>query len=124
MNLNSIGRNIRKYRESKGLRQEDIANRTKLSNNYIGMIERGEKIPSLQTFINIVNAIGVSSDMILADVLNYGYVIKDSLLGEKLTKLSIEERNKIYDVIDTMLQHSTKKRIWITKTIFIIQLNS
>mgnify|MGYP002570052478 CR=1 FL=1 len=111
MNLNSIGRNIRKYRESKGLRQEDIANRTKLSNNYIGMIERGEKIPSLQTFINIVNAIGVSSDMILADVLNYGYVIKDSLLGEKLTKLSIEERNKIYDVIDTMLQHSTKKRI-------------
>lgn len=110
MNINSIGKNFRKYRSIKGLRQEDIANRTNLSINYIGMIERGEKTPSLETFINIVNAIGVSSDMILADVLNNGYQIKDSLLSEKLAKLSLDERNKIYDVIDTMVKHSKKKR--------------
>lgn len=111
MNLNSIGKNIRKYRISKGLRQEDIAEQTGLSPNYIGMIERGEKTPSLETFINIVNVIGVSSDVILSDVLKNGYVIKDSLLSEKLAKLSIEDRNKIYDVIDTMMKHSSKKRI-------------
>ena len=54
MNLNSIGKNIRKYRTAKGLRQEDIAERAGLSTNYVGMIERGEKIPSLETFINII----------------------------------------------------------------------
>ncbi len=111
MNLDSIGKNIRKYRTSKGLRQEDVAERANLSTNYIGMIERGEKTPSLETFINIVNAIGVSSDVILSDVLTNGYVIKDSLLSEKLAKLTIEDRNKIYDVIDTMMKHSKKKYI-------------
>lgn len=111
MNLDSIGKNIRKFRISKGLRQEDIAERASLSTNYVGMIERGEKTPSLETFINIVNAIGVSSDMVLSDVLINGYIIKDSLLSEKLAKLSIEDRNKIYDVIDTMVKHSKKKKI-------------
>jgi hypothetical protein len=111
MNLNSVGKNIRKYRTSKGLRQEDIAERADLSTNYIGMIERGEKTPSLETFINIVNVLGVSSDMILSDVLINGYVIKDSLLNEKLSKLSNEDRNQIYDVIDTMIKHSKKERI-------------
>lgn len=49
-----------------------------------------------------------SHDMILADVIDTGYLVKDSLLAEKLEKLSAEDRSKIYDVIDTMLKHSTQ----------------
>ena len=70
------------------------------------MIERGEKIPSLETFINILNSLGVSADMVLSDVLDNGYTVKDSLLNEKLEKLVPEDRNKIYEVIDTMMKHS------------------
>lgn len=44
--------------------------------------------------------------MILSDVVNTGYKVKNSLLSEKLEKLSEEDRMKIYDVIDTMLKHS------------------
>ena len=73
---------------------------------YIGMIERGEKIPSLETFINILNSLGVSADMVLSDVLDNGYTVKDSLLNEKLEKLVPEDRNRIYEVIDTMMKHS------------------
>ena len=50
---NSIGINIRKFRTEKKLRQEDLAERAGLSANYIGMVERGEKIPSLESFISI-----------------------------------------------------------------------
>ena len=78
---------------------------TGLSTNYIGSLERGEKMPALETFIEIVNALGVSSDMILCDVLDTGYVVKDSLLNDKLQKLPAKERAKIYDVIDAMLRH-------------------
>ena len=46
--------------------------------------------------------------MILPDVIDPGYLVKDSLLAEKLEKLSAEDRSKIYDVIDTMLKHSTQ----------------
>lgn len=106
MKLDTIGKNIRKFREIKKLRQEDLAEKTDLTTNYIGMIERGEKIPSLETFINILNSLGVSADMVLSDVLDNGYKVKDSLLNEKLEKLVPEDRNRIYEVIDTMMKHS------------------
>ena len=64
MKLDTIGKNIRKFREIKKLRQEDLAEKTDLTTNYIGMIERGEKIPSLETFINILNFLGVSAERI------------------------------------------------------------
>lgn len=83
-----------------------MAEKTDLTTNYIGMIERGEKIPSLETFINILNSLGVSADMVLSDVLDNGYKVKDSLLNEKLEKLVPEDRNRIYEVIDTMMKHS------------------
>lgn len=106
MKLDTIGKNIRKFREIKKLRQEDLAEKTDLTTNYIGMIERGEKIPSLETFINILNSLGVSADMVFSDVLDNGYKVKDSLLNEKLEKLVPEDRNRIYEVIDTMMKHS------------------
>lgn len=106
MKLDTIGKNIRKFREIKKLRQEDLAEKTDLTTNYIGMIERGEKIPSLETFINILNSLGVSADMVLSDVLDNGYKVKDSLLNEKLEKLVPEDRNRIYEVIDKMMKHS------------------
>ena len=106
MKLDTRGKNIRKFREIKKLRQEDLAEKTDLTTNYIGMIERGEKIPSLETFINILNSLGVSADMVLSDVLDNGYKVKDSLLNEKLEKLVPEDRNRIYEVIDTMMKHS------------------
>ncbi len=69
------------------------------------MVERGEKIPSLESFIGIVNALGVSADMILADVLDTGYEIKHSLLNDKLKSLS-STTEKEYAVIDTMIQNT------------------
>ncbi len=108
MKLDTIGKNIRKFRLAKKLRQEDLAEKAGLSANYIGMVERGEKTPSLETFINIVNALDVSADMVLADVVDTGYTVKNSMLNEKLSKLTAEDRAKIYEVIDTLVKHSTQ----------------
>ena len=106
MKLATIGNNIRKYRLMKKLRQEDLAEKAGLTANYIGMVERGEKIPSLETFIKILNTLGVSADMVLIDVLDNGYTVKNSMLNEKLEKLAPEDRNRIYEVIDTMIKQS------------------
>ena len=108
MDFSSIGKNIRKFRIEKKLRQEDLAERSGLSANYVGMVERGEKIPSLETFISIVNALGVSADMVLTDVVETGYLVKSSMLLDQLEHLSAEDREKIYDVIETMIQHSSR----------------
>lgn len=105
MDLKSIGRNIRKFRQEQNFRQEDLAERAGLSVNYVGALERGEKYPSLETFIVIANALHVTSDMLLSDVLLEGYAVKDSLLAQKLDGLSEREREKIYAVIDTLLRY-------------------
>ena len=104
MNTSSIGKRIRKYRKAKGWRQEDFAEKIGLSVTYTGMIERGEKVPKLETFITIANVLEVSADLLLADVLWVGYSIKSSEMTEKIATLTPPERDRIYSVVDAMLQ--------------------
>ena len=125
MNTSSIGKRIRKYREAKGWRQEDFAERIGLSVTYTGMIERGEKVPKLETFITIANALEVSADLLLADVLSTGYNIKSSEMTDALSDLSSSERERIYSVVNTMIAYEKrgkkistqlKKRIYCNET--------
>ena len=105
MKLDTIGANIRKCRLSKKMRQEDLAEKANLSVTYIGMIERGEKTPSLETLVAILNAIGVSADVVLCDVVTAGYTVKNSLLNEKLSQLSEEDRNTFYASLDSLVHN-------------------
>ena len=109
MSNSSIGKRIRQYREARYMKQEDLAERTNLSVTYIGMIERWERLPRLDKFIEIANALEVSSELLLADVLTTGYKVQNSRLTEQLEKLSDEDRNRIYEVVETMVKHSQKK---------------
>ena len=109
MNTSSIGKRIRKYREAKGWRQEDFAEKTGLSVTYTGMIERGEKVPKLETFITIANVLNVSADLLLADVLSTGYSIKSSEMTEEISSLAPFERDRIYSVVNTMIRFEKNK---------------
>ena len=104
MDTSSIGKRIRKYREAKGWRQEDFAEKVGLSVTYTGMIERGEKVPKLETFITIANALGVSADLLLADVLSTGYTVKSSEMTEQISTLPTTAKERIYSVIDAMIR--------------------
>ena len=109
MGMSSIGKRIRKYREAKGWRQEDFAEKIGLSVTYTGMIERGEKVPKLETFITIANTLGVSSDLLLADVLSTGYSIKSSEMTDEIASLSPSERDRIYSVVNAMINFEKNK---------------
>lgn len=106
MGLESIGKHISEFRHLRKLRQEDLAEITGLSTNYIGAVERGEKIPSLETFIDILNALSISADMVLSDVLQEGYQVKASTLSDQLKTLSAKDQKRIFDVIDVLIKHS------------------
>lgn len=106
MGLESIGKHISEFRHLRKLRQEDLAEITGLSTNYSGAVERGEKIPSLETFIDILNALSVSADMVLSDVLQEGYQVKASTLSDQLKTLSAKDQKRIFDVIDVLIKHS------------------
>ena len=109
MNTSFIGKRIRKYREAKGWRQEDFAEKIGLSVTYTGMIERGEKVPKLETFIIIANALEVSADLLLVDVLSTRYDIKSSQITEEIASLTPSERDRIYSVVNTMIDFEKNK---------------
>lgn len=69
MDKYAIGKNIRTARHAKRMKQEELAEKANLRLTYIGMIERGEKCPLLYSFIEIVNALEVSADVIFCEEL-------------------------------------------------------
>ena len=99
----SIGKKIRKYRRERGMTQEELAEKTNLSTNHLGAIERAEKNLTLVNLINIANELDVTADMLRCDEIRNGYKIKTSLITEKIEKLSPSERNKITQMLDIML---------------------
>ena len=68
-----------------------------------------EKVPKLETFINIANVLGVSTDLLLADVLNAKYEIKSSEITDEISSLKPTERDRIYNVIGAMIDFEKKK---------------
>ena len=106
MGLESIGKHISEFRHLRKLRQEDLAEITGLSTNYVGAVERGEKIPSLETFIDILNALSISADMVLSDVLQEGYQVKATKLSDQIKDLPVKDQKRIFDVIETLIKNS------------------
>lgn len=105
MDLKDIGKRIRQKRLSKSWSQEEFAEKLNLSVPYIGMIERGEKLPRLETFIRIANALDASADELLIDVIKQGYKLRVSRYAEQISRLDERERRKIYGIIDAFLQN-------------------
>lgn len=107
MELESIGRNIRKFRLMRNLRQEDLAEMAGLSINYVGALERGEKIPSLETFIVLLNALEVSSDMVLSSLLVEKHQADASRLMDRMQNLPAYDIKRILAVVDVLIQYSS-----------------
>ncbi|MDE6384624.1 MAG: helix-turn-helix transcriptional regulator [Eubacterium sp.] len=105
MDYSSIGIHIREYRNMKGLSQEEMAERAELSNNFISMLERGEKKPSIESLIKITNILEIPSDFLLADVLNTGYKVKSSMLSEKIEGLSQSSKKIVFEVLETLIKN-------------------
>lgn len=106
--LNSIGEHIRKHREKAGIKQEEFAELVNLSPTYMGAIERGLKLPRLETFIRIVNALQIPSDVLLSDVLITKNEIYASTIYQQLKQLPDEEQMRIYHVLEVMIDDATK----------------
>ena len=104
MNKNFFGKRIRQYREAAGLTQEKLAAYIDVSPIFISYIERGIRLPSLNNFIKIANTLNISADILLADSLSSGYKIRASQFADKLDELPKREQQRIFAVLDAMIE--------------------
>jgi transcriptional regulator with XRE-family HTH domain len=57
--MQSLGRNIARFRKETGLTQEELAEKTNYSVNFISLVERGINAPTVARLKDIADVIGV-----------------------------------------------------------------
>lgn len=65
LDYEKIGRKIKNERKIRGLTQEKLAEKMDVCVSYVGLIERGKRIPSLDTMVKMCRALGISIDRVI-----------------------------------------------------------
>ena len=101
----ALGQRIREVRIMRGLTQHSLAQLADIGIMYLGEIERGIKMPSLNCFIKIVEALDISADYILRDEVSAGreYICDD--IAQKLKSLTPHQRKTAADILDAYLNN-------------------
>lgn len=102
--LKKGGGGIKEAREKRHLTQEELAARIDISPTHVSVIERGTKIPRLDTFVAIANALEVSGDALLLDVVDHAAESQASDLSAALEGLPWEEKRRILKVVRTLME--------------------
>ena len=105
MDYAALGKRIRDERLMQRLTLEKLAERTDKSINFIGQIERGEGKPSLETLVDIANALGVTVDSLLADNVKSSDNSIDKEISVLLRNMSDKGKRFILDTIQRYLYY-------------------
>ena len=99
MDMIAIGSRIKEAREQAHLTQEELAEIVDISPTHMSVIERGVKTPKLDTFVKIANALHLSADALLQDVVT---PVTDSITAElsvRIGRLPQKEQTRILNAI-------------------------
>lgn len=106
MDYKSMGARIRKCRKQMKISQEALSEQVGISASFLGHIERGTRVASMETLIALCNTLKVSPQYLLADSLDldvfgdpYDPNEKDPIMKEKLLHLL----NLAIQVVDSNL---------------------
>ena len=103
VNLSMIGPRIQQERKARGMTQSVLAEKVAVSTKYISNIECGEKLPRLETFIAIANALKTDANSLLVDVLDVSALIEASSVAEKISALPTAEQRRITHLLSVMV---------------------
>lgn len=104
MDYAKLGKRIRDERLLLRLTIEQLAEMVNKSTNYIGQIERNDGKPSLETVVDIANALGTTVDNLLVDSIDK---YKDDTIVKEITTIlySMEDYGKHF-ILDMVKRYS------------------
>ena len=103
MDLKAVGQRIKAAREAKNLTQEELAALVNLSTTHVSVIERGLKVTKLDTFVAIANALDVSADALLIDVVTHSVTGVTNELSDMIGKLPKDEQKRILNAVRALV---------------------
>lgn len=105
MDKAALGEKLRQARQSKGYTQHTLAEMADIGNVYLGEIERGLKMPSLNVFIKLIESLEVSADYILRNELSSGQEFIYDEITQKLKALTPMQRKTAADILNAYLRN-------------------
>lgn len=95
INYSLIGNRIKAARKAKGLSQSELSELIDRSVGYMSYIETGSKKPSLETLIQIANALDVTIDELLSDNLAAASPVSNTQINQLLSDCTAFEKKVI-----------------------------
>ena len=105
MDKTTIGARIREQRKQLGMSQEQFAEKAGITGAYLSEIERGHKMPSITTLINIVNGLEISADILLRDTVHAARPYALNELTEKMRDLTPAQLGLMCNISEVMCNH-------------------
>lgn len=103
MDTKSLGKKLKAYRAKCGWSLDTCAEKIGISTRYLADIERGDKVPKLETFILILNTLSASADDVLQDSLAVGYEAKSNDMIRKLQELDVTKRKQALTIFESVI---------------------
>ncbi len=103
-----FGKRLREIRKSKSISTKTLASKVGVLDSYIPQLERGSKVPSFDTLICIVNALGVTADELLCDYIDIDREIIPDNITKKMSVLTRDQQRHIEDLIDMEINYMTE----------------
>ena len=100
-----FGQRLREQRIKHGLTLEQLAEKSELSSNYIGLVERGLKEPGLATIVKLLNALNISADTLLCDLVPSASHVTDDEIRKRLEGLTPIQKKAALDLLDTYISN-------------------
>jgi len=114
LNYISIGKRIQKIRKQKKMSQATLAEIIDKSTSFISYIETAKKSPSLETLVDVANALEVSADELLTTNLKCSHEPKIEF-GEILKDCTAYERRIITETAKGLKQTLRDERYYHSK---------
>lgn len=104
MESKTIGYRIKQARERLKITQEQLGEIIGCTTQHISAMERGVKLPRLDTFLCIANALHVSSDFLLQDCLEYAPNSLGIEFASAISPLPNDIQLRILNAVQAFLQ--------------------
>ena len=99
---------LKKIRKSKGLSQSGLAKKTGLMPAAVSHFETGQRRPSLDNLMKLVDALSVSSDYLLGRDVAHASSATGKLLRD-FEKLSLKDQGVIQDMTKLLLKKGRRQ---------------
>lgn len=100
-----IGKKLRDARLEKGFTQQAVVKKAGIGTMYLSEIERGVKMPSLSSFVKIIEALEVPADYVLRDEVSAGQNYIYDELTQRLKGLTPRQRKAAVEILDAYLRN-------------------